>query len=126
MHCVNRIRFFTDGASGHFKNNANIFNLIHHKIAFELEAWWTFTATGFGKSAGDGIGAALKSTAKDFFEFSQKQQLEIAKKSNRDNSAVDVFYLETDEIGKVKNNFLNSRVEKVKALRETKCLAYPP
>lgn len=129
---------FSDGASGHFKNNANIFNLIHHKIDFELEASWTFTSTGHGKSAGDGIGATLKSTArratlsknillstaKDFFEFSQKQQLEIAKKSNRDNPAVDVFYLEADEIEKVKNNILNSRVKKLQALRKKKYLIY--
>jgi hypothetical protein len=140
MHCVNCILLFSDGASGHFKNNANIFNLIHHKIDFELEACWTFTATGHGKSAGDGIGATLKSTArhatlsknillstaKDFFEFSQKQQLETAKKSNRDNPAVDVFYLEADEIEKVKNNILNSRVEKLQALREKKHLVYSP
>ena len=106
MYCLNSILLFSDGASGHFKNNTKIFNLIHHKIDFELEACWTFTATGHEKSAGDGIGAALKSTArrgtlsknimlstaKDLFEFSQKQQLEIVKKSNRDNPAVDVFY----------------------------------
>ena len=127
MHSVNSILLFSDGASGHFKNNANIFNLIHHKIDFELEASWTFTSTGHGKSAGDGIGATLKSTAtratlsknillstpKDFSEFSQIQQLEIAKKSNRDNPAVDVFYFEADDIEKVKNNILNPRFEKL-------------
>ena len=105
---------------------------MHHKIDFELEACWTFTATGHGKSAGDGIEAALKSTArcgtlsknimlstaKDFFEFSQKPQLEIVKKSNRDNPAVDVFYLEADEVEKVKHNILNSRVEKLQSLRK--------
>ncbi|CAF1688969.1 unnamed protein product, partial [Adineta ricciae] len=47
-----------------------------------------------------------------------KQQLEIAKKSNRDNPAVYVFYLEADEIEKVKNNILNSRFEKLQALRK--------
>ena len=52
------------------------------------------------------------STAKDFFEFSQKQQLEIVKQSNRDNPAVDTFYLKVDEVEKAKQNILNSRVEK--------------
>ena len=52
------------------------------------------------------------STAKDFFEFSQKQQLEIVKKSNRDSPAVHVFYLKADEVEKAKHNILNSRVEK--------------
>ncbi|CAF1685595.1 unnamed protein product [Adineta ricciae] len=117
---VKKINYVSDGPSGHFKNNANIFNSIHHKIDFELEASWTFTSTGHGKSAGDGIRATLKSTArratlsknillstaKDFFEFSQKQQLEIAKKSNRDNPAVDVFYLEADELKRLKTIFL--------------------
>ena len=138
MHSVNSILLFSDGASGHFKNNANIFNLIHHKIDFELEASWTFTSTGHGKSAGDGIGATLKSTAtratlsknillstpKDFFEFCQKQQLEAARKSNRDNPAVDVFYLEADEIEKLKNNILNPRFEKLRTLRKKKYLIY--
>ena len=124
--------------SGHFKNNAHIFNLIHHKIDFELEASWTFTSTGHGKSAGDGIGATLKSTVrcatlsknillstpKDFSEFSQIQQLEIAKKSNRDHPAVDVFYLEADEIEKLKNNILNPRFEKLQTLRKKKYLIY--
>lgn len=136
MYRVNSILLFSDGASAHFKNNTNMFNLIHHKMDFDFEACWTFTATGHGKSAGDGIGATLKSTArratlsknillstaKDFFEFSKKQQLEIAKKTNKDNPAVDVFYLEADEIEKVKNNILNFRVEELRALREKKYL----
>jgi hypothetical protein len=129
---------FSDGAIGHFKNNLSIFNLIHHKADFELEACWSFTASGHGKSAGDGIGAVLKSTArratlsknillssaKDFFEFSQNQQLETAKKSNRNNPAVEVFFLDADEIEKVKASILDSRIEKVKALRKEKCLIY--
>ncbi|CAF0936795.1 unnamed protein product [Adineta ricciae] len=75
-----------DGACAHFKNNASIFNLIHHKIDFDLDACWAFTATEHGKGAGGEIGAVLKSTArcatlsnnillsnaKDFFEFTQK------------------------------------------------------
>ena len=76
---------FSDGASGHFKNNSNMLNLLNHKIDLDLDACWTFTATGHGKGAGDGIGAVLKSTARrvtrasniflstprDFYEFSK-------------------------------------------------------
>jgi hypothetical protein len=82
---------FSDGASAHFKNNASIFNLTHHKADFGLDACWTFTDTGHGKGAGDGIGALLKSAArrvtlaknillsspKDFYEFSREQQWAI-------------------------------------------------
>jgi hypothetical protein len=56
--------FFSDGASGHFKNSLNMLNLVNLKIDFDLDACWTFTATGHGKGAGDGIGAVLKSTAR--------------------------------------------------------------
>ena len=62
----------------------------------------------------------LLATAKDFFEFSHKQQLKTSKKPNRDNPAVRVFYLEADEVGKVKNNILESRVEKPRALHVRK------
>ncbi|CAF1519796.1 unnamed protein product [Adineta ricciae] len=80
---VKKINYVSDGASAHFKNNASVLNPIHHNRDFGLDASWTFTATGHGKSAGDGIEAVLKSTvrrdtlsknilmssAKDFYEF---------------------------------------------------------
>ncbi|CAF1544024.1 unnamed protein product [Adineta ricciae] len=125
---VKKINYVSDGACAHFKNNASILNLIHHKIDFGLDACWTFTATGHGKGAGDGVGAVLKSTtrrntlsknilmsnAKDFYEFSQRQQLETARRSNKDIPAIHVFYLESDEVEKVKNNYLKTRSEKLR------------
>jgi hypothetical protein len=62
-------------------------NLANHKIDFDLNAAWTFSATGHEKGAGDGVGAFLKSTAKratlskdvhlsfpkDFYDFLKKQ-----------------------------------------------------
>ena len=91
-----------------------------------MEASWTFTATGHGKGAGDGIGAVLKtnarratlsknillSTAKDFYEFSTAQQLTKEKRSHKDSPAIHIFYLEAEEVEKVKNNFLKARSEK--------------
>ncbi|CAF1564844.1 unnamed protein product [Adineta steineri] len=118
-----------DGAAAHFKNNASILNLVHHKTDFDLDACWTFTATGHGKAAGDGIGAVLKSTgrratlskniimsnAKDFYEFLQKQQIETARRSNKDIPGVYVFFLESDEVEEVKNKYLKARNEKLRA-----------
>jgi hypothetical protein len=49
------------------------------------------------------------SNAKDFYEFSQKQQLETAKRSNKDNPGVNIFYLDSDEVEEVKNNYLKTR-----------------
>ncbi|CAF4506889.1 unnamed protein product [Rotaria socialis] len=114
---VKKINYVSDGACAHFKNNASILNLIHHKIDFDLDACWTFTATGHGKGAGDGIGAVLKFSArratlsknilmsnpKDFYEFTQKQQLETARRSNKDIPGVHAFFLESDEIEEAKN-----------------------
>ncbi|CAM4926849.1 unnamed protein product [Rotaria socialis] len=115
-----------DGACAHFKTNANILNLIHHTTDYDLEAAWTFTATGHGKGAGGGIGTVIKtiarratlsknillSTAKDFFEFSKAQHLTIEERSNKDCPGVYVFYIEAEEVEKAKNNFLKARSEK--------------
>ena len=123
---------FSDGACAHFKNNASILNQIHHKIDFDLNACWTFTATGHGRGADDGIVAVLKpiarratlsktifmSNAKDFYEFSQKQQVEIARKSNKDTPGVHVFFLESDVVEEVKSNYLNVRSEKLRTRGE--------
>ena len=122
MYYVNSFLLFSDGACRHFKNNASILHLSHHKIDFGLDAFWIFTAAGHGKGAGDGIGAVLKSTAgrttlsknvlmsnaKDFYEFTQKQQLGTARRSNKDISGVHVFFLESDEVEEAKYNTRNS------------------
>ena len=128
MRYVNFLASFSDGACAHFKNNPSILNLIHHKIDFDLDACWSFTATGHGKGPSDGIGAVLKSiarratlsknilisNARDFYEFSQKQQLETARKSNKDIPGVHVFFLESDEVEEAKNTYLKARNEKLR------------
>ncbi|CAF4596582.1 unnamed protein product [Rotaria socialis] len=125
---VRKINYVSDGTCAHFKNNVSILNLIHHKIDFDLDACWTFTATEHGKGAGDGIGAVLKpsarcatlstnilmSNAKDFYEFTQKQQLETARRSNKDIPGVHGFFLESDEIEEAKNSYLKARSEKLR------------
>ena len=132
MCYFNSLLSFSDGASAHFKNNASILNLNHHKIDFDLDDCWTFTATGHGKGAGDGIGAVLKSiarratlsknilmsNAKDFYEFSQKQQLETARRSNKDIPGVHVFFLESDEVEEAKDSHLKARSEKLRTTGE--------
>ena len=63
----------------------NMFNLAHNYRGFNIEASWSFSATGHGKGPCDGLGAVVKSTAtqhllrggpnasfssaKDFFEW---------------------------------------------------------
>ena len=104
-------------------------NLTHHNTDFGLDAAWTFTATGHGKGAGDGIGAFLKSTArratlsksvhlsspKDFYNFLKKHQLETAEASGKAYPTVHVFYLEAREVKRIKTDVISPRTEKLKS-----------
>ena len=110
-------------------------NLVNHKIDFDLDACWTFTATGHGKGAGDGIGAVLESTARrvtrasnmllstprDFYEFSQQQELKTAEAKDQPESGVHVFFLEAEEVDRAKEDILEPRAEVIKATGD-RCL----
>ena len=120
---------FSDGASAHFQNNASMLNLVHHRNDFGLDACWTFTVTGHGKGAGDGIGATLKSTArraslskyillataKDFYEFSRKHQLENANRSNKQNPGVHIFFLDSEEVEQIKEGVMKARGKQLRS-----------
>ncbi|CAF4667131.1 unnamed protein product, partial [Rotaria socialis] len=60
---VLKLNYASDGASAHFKNKYNMYNLAHHHADFNIAASWTFSATGHGKGPCDGVGAVVKSTA---------------------------------------------------------------
>jgi hypothetical protein len=93
-----------------------------------LDACWTFTTTGHGKGAGDGLGAVLKSTArrvtlaknlllsapKDFYEFSRQQQLTTAETMDRATPGIHVFFVSAEEVEQMKQNVLNPRYERLK------------
>ncbi|CAF4807138.1 unnamed protein product, partial [Rotaria socialis] len=103
----------------------------HHKADFNLEASWTFTATGHGKRADDGIDAVMKtiatratlsknillSTAKDFHEFSKAQQLETVRKSNNDSPDVHIFDREVEEAKKGDEQLFKSYKRKTSKIR---------
>ena len=104
-------------------------NLAYHSDDFGLDAAWTFTATGHGKGAGDGVGAFLKSTARratlskgvrlssptELFDFLKKQQLETAEASAQANPTVTLLFLEASEVERVKNRVINPRTDKLKS-----------
>ena len=112
-----------DGAAGHFKNNASMLNLVYHKVDFDLDASWSFSATAHGKVADDGVGALLKSTArratlsksfllsspKDFYEFSKKHQMQTAMATGKTDPSVHVYYLEAIDIERTKTRVLQAR-----------------
>ena len=107
-------------------------NLVHHRTDFGLDACWTFTATRHGKGAGDRIGAVLKSiarrttvsknillsNARGFYEFSLKNQLETADRSNKQEPGVHVFFLDSKEVQFVKDSVMNARNEQLRSSRK--------
>ena len=104
-------------------------NLVNHKINFDLDACWTFTATGHGKGASDGIGAVLKPTARrvtrasnmllstprDFYEFSKQQQLKTAEAKDQPEPSVHLLFLKAEEVNRAKEDILEPRAEVIKA-----------
>ena len=97
-------------------------NLVYHKVDFSLDASWSFSATGHGKGADDGIGALLKSTArratlsksfilsspKDFYEFSTKHQTGTAMTTGKTDPSVHVYYLQVIDIERTKTHVLQA------------------
>ena len=126
VDCINSP---SDGAAAHFKNNVNILNIVRHKADFGLDACWTFTATGHGKGAGDGIGAVLKfttrrvtlsknillSTAKDFYEFSSTHQLEATSSSNQKDPGIHVFFVASKELQEIQESIMKPRSEQLRS-----------
>ncbi|CAF1546445.1 unnamed protein product [Adineta ricciae] len=103
---VRKIVYVSDGAGMHFKNKYNMYNLSCHKEEFGIGAEWLFTATGHGKSACDGIGAALKCSATRHISQSQKKTFfssaedfyEFCRAHKSLSSKIDVFF--------IKNNYV--------------------
>lgn len=60
---IRKIIYFSDGASGQYKNKKNFINLTHHEQDFEIAAEWHFFPTSHGKGPCDGIGGTLKRLA---------------------------------------------------------------
>ena len=60
---INKIKYFSDGASSQYKNKYNLLNLSFHFEDFGINAEWHFFATSHGKNACDGIGGSLKRLA---------------------------------------------------------------
>ena len=60
---INKIIYFSDGASGQYKNKKNFINLTHHEQDLKIAAEWHFFPTSHGKGPCDGIGGTLKRLA---------------------------------------------------------------
>jgi hypothetical protein len=60
----------------------------------------------------------LLSNARDFYEFSLKNQLETADRSNKQEPGIHVFFLDAKEIQLAKDSVLNVRKEKLRRSRK--------
>jgi len=60
---VDKIIYFSDGASAQYKNKKNFINITHHLQDFGIAAEWHFFPTSHGKGPCDGIGGTLKRLA---------------------------------------------------------------
>ena len=129
---------FSDGAASSFKNNLNILNLAFHQEDFGIDACWTYSVTGHGKGPGDGVGDLLKSTARrhtlsknillssarDFYEFSKKQQMETARAHNKNEPSVHVFFIATEEVDRVSIDVIQERSDILKRAGLSECTFY--
>ena len=57
---ITKIRYFSDGCIGQYKNCKHFYNLCHHVEDFFISCIWNFFATSHGKSPCDGIGGTEK------------------------------------------------------------------
>ena len=60
---ISKILYFSDEASGQYKNRKNFINLTHHQDDFGFAAEWHFFPTSHGKGACDGLGGTSKRLA---------------------------------------------------------------
>lgn len=60
---LNKIIYFSDGASAQYKKKKNFLNICLHEEDFGVSAEWNFFVTSHGKGPCDGIEEALKRLA---------------------------------------------------------------
>jgi hypothetical protein len=102
-------------------------NLIHHKNDFDIEASWTFCASGHGKGPSDGIGATVKSSAnrsilasgttlsspEEFFNFTKKINEEAAKSKGTSELPINAYYLNSITIDNTTKALLSDRFKQL-------------
>jgi hypothetical protein len=111
-------------------------NLIHHKNDFDIEASWTFCASGHGKGPSDGIGATVKSTAnrsiltsgttlsfpKDFFNFTKKMNEEAVKSKCASEPPINAYYLNSTTIDNTTKTLLSDRFKQLNGKKYSFCI----
>ena len=122
---LKKIKYHTDGCAEQYKNLKNFKNLAEHKTDFDVEADWSFSATGHGKGPWDGLAgsakreAALESlrrssmnpiqTPYEFFEF-------VKKKFQK----VQVEFISEEKIERNETELLSERFKSAKTIKGTR------
>jgi hypothetical protein len=111
-------------------------NLIHHKNDFDIEASWTFCASGHGKGPSDGIGATVKSSAnryiltsgttlssaEDFFNFTKKTNEEAAQSKDTNEPPINAYYLNSTTIHDITKTLLSDRFKQLNGKKYSFCI----
>ena len=122
-----------DGASAHFKNNFSIYNLVHHRQGFDIEACWIFTRTGHGKGLCDGVDASVKptairaimksgislSSAEVFYRFTVQYNRQTAKSTTSKEPPISAFYADSSTIEDPYDNLLKCRSDNMNGVIRT-------
>ena len=122
---LKKIKYYTDGCAEQYKNLKNFKNLAEHKTDFDVEADWSFSATGHGKGPWDGLAgsakreAALESlrrssmnpiqTPYEFFEF-------VKEKFQK----VQVEFISEEKIETNEKELLSERFKSAKTIKGTR------
>ena len=122
---LKKIKYHTDGCAEQYKNLKNFKNLAEHKTDFDVEADWSFSATGHGKGPWDSLAgsakreAALESlrrssmnpiqTPYEFFEF-------VKEKFQK----VQVEFISEEKIETNEKDLLSERFKSAKTIKGTR------
>lgn len=104
---VTKIKYFSDGCGGQYKNLKNFQNLCYHETDFGLQAEWNFFATSHGKGPCDGVGGVVKRQATRFSKQlmkSGKDRLltaeQLYKYADENLNGIHMFYVSTENVEK--------------------------
>lgn len=109
---VNKVLYYSDGASSQYKNCKNFKNLCMHVNDFGLAAEWNFFATSHGKNVCDGIGGTIKrlatrSSLQHITSGHILTPLDLFQWADKNVKGVKCFYVSSKEVEQSRNQLQN-------------------
>lgn len=121
---VQKIIYFSDGASSQYKNKKNFINICYHKTDFGVDCEWNFFASSHGKNACDGIGGTTKrAVARASLQRPYSNQIltpeEMYRFCSENISGIQFIYVSAEEC-KTNSVQLQKRFEACKTIPQTR------